>query len=276
VERSRSQCEMSVTPYRRYGLVTLMELLTFYAHTYWGLAFNLGQLITFVDHSAMIPGAELKNWVPGEIGKTLGEIHYDIERLDLPALKQSQRIRDWFEDDRSRDYAELTRMMKDLALRISDDLSERLFLAVPREAQRLYAPAEPLFGKAVEAKFPKMSEDIAEAGKCLALQRSTACVFHLMRVMERGVQYFGDELGVQLVEQKVWQIILDGITSRIRKLDAKKSRTTKLAAAASHLYNVKIAWRNEVMHPKQTYTNEEAGDIYRNVRTFICDLAESL
>jgi len=36
---------------------------------------------------------------------------------------------------------------------------------------------------------------------------------------------------------------------------------------------VKIAWRNEVMHPKQNYTPEQAHEIYRNVRTFVRDLA---
>ena len=47
-----------------------------------------------------------------------------------------------------------------------------------------------------------MSEDIAEAGKCLGVGRPTASVFHLMRVMEIGVPRFGDVLGVKLADEK--------------------------------------------------------------------------
>jgi hypothetical protein len=43
-----------------------------------------------------------------------------------------------------------------------------------------------------------MAEDISEAAQCLALNRPTACVFHLMRVMETGVQILGNRLGIQL------------------------------------------------------------------------------
>lgn len=49
--------------------------------------------------------------------------------------------------------------------------------------------------------------------------------------------------------------------------------TKVYAAAAGHLYNVKIAWRNEVMHPKKTYTAEEAKKLLNAVDTFIRDLA---
>jgi hypothetical protein len=39
-------------------------------------------------------------------------------------------------------------------------------------------------------------EDADEAGKCFAVGRYTACVFHLMRIMERCVQKMGRDLGV--------------------------------------------------------------------------------
>ena len=118
-----------------------------------------------------------------------------------------------------------------------------------------------------------MTEDISEAAKCLSLDRPTACVFHLMRVMELAVQRFGDVLSVKLVTEKNWQVLLDQINAAIRKLDAKDAKTKAYAQAASHLYNVKVAWRNEVMHPKQTYTFEEAKAIFDNANTFINGLA---
>ena len=117
-----------------------------------------------------------------------------------------------------------------------------------------------------------MSEDLSEAGKCLSLGRSTAAVFHLMRVMEIAVQLFGSAIGVQLASEKNWQNILDDINKKIKSLDQKQQKTKQYAEAASYLYNVKLAWRNEVMHPKQTYTHEEGKSIFAAVGMFLKDL----
>lgn len=149
-------------------------------------------------------------------------------------------------------------------------------LALSSDEREYFDPATPLLGSEVEAKFPNMSEDIAEAGKCLALERPTAAVFHLMRIMELAVRKLGDELGISLVEEKNWQNILDEVNKAIKALDHKQKRTKDLAAAASHLYAVKVAWRNEVMHPKQTYTPEQATAIFDGVRVFVADLAALL
>ena len=118
-----------------------------------------------------------------------------------------------------------------------------------------------------------MSEDIAEAGKCLAGRRPDSGVFHLMRVMEIAVQRLGSELGVGLASEKNWQNILDETNKAIKLLDHKIPRTKAYAGIASHLYNVKIRWRNEVMHPKQTYTPAEAQEVFSAVKIFIRDLA---
>jgi hypothetical protein len=49
-----------------------------------------------------------------------------------------------------------------------------------------------------------------------------------------------------------------------------------MAELSAQLYVVKVAWRNEVMHPKQTYTAEEADNVFRSPRTFVRELAESI
>ncbi len=94
-----------------------------------------------------------------------------------------------------------------------------------------------------------------------------------MRVMEKALQRLGAELGVTLTAEKNWQNILDEVNKAIKSLDHRLPRTKEFSEASAHLYAVKLAWRNEVMHPKQTYTLEQADEIYRNVRTFMRDLA---
>ncbi|HEY1682888.1 MAG TPA: hypothetical protein VGF98_14675 [Candidatus Tumulicola sp.] len=63
----------------------------------------------------------------------------------------------------------------------------------------------------VVARFPTMIEDIEEAEKCNSLARSTAAVFHLMRMMEIGVQAFGNALGLVGTPHKTWGAISNEI-----------------------------------------------------------------
>ena len=92
--------------------------------------------------------------------------------------------------------------------------------------------------------------------------------------MEHAVQRLGTKLHVTIdVEKETWQTILNHVNGAIKPMDHKKEKTKKLAEIASHLYNVKIAWRNEVMHPKETYTEEEAEILMAQVSVFIQGLA---
>lgn len=202
--------------------------------------------------------------------------HPLLENISLPSVRaQIERVKTKI----SKGTVPLNDLLHDLQSlyeRLEDDLESENFLHVKNELVHYYEydQSNPLFGLEVESKLPRMSEDIVEAGKCLALNRSTASVFHLMRVMEIAVQILGEHLGIQLVNNKPWQNILDEVNKAIKVLDQKSPQAKLFAELASHLYNVKVAWRNEVMHPKQTYTQEEAETILRNVSTFVKNLAQ--
>jgi hypothetical protein len=99
--------------------------------------------------------------------------------------------------------------LKELRARIVDELGDRILFSIDAENAKLLEETKPLFGPRVALKLPSTAEDISEAAQCLALNRPTACVFHLMRVMETGVQILGNRLGVQLTADKNWQNILD-------------------------------------------------------------------
>jgi len=91
--------------------------------------------------------------------------------------------------------------------------------------------------------------------------------------MEHGLQKFGKKLGIQNVEQIVWQNILDQVGAAIKAMPIRSPKTRKYAEIAGHLYHVKLAWRNEVMHPKVTYTEEEAENLLGQVALFMQSLA---
>jgi len=130
-------------------------------------------------------------------------------------------------------------------------------------------------------KFDWAREDMSEAGKCLALQRPTACVFHLMRALEHAVQRLGKKLKVEIdVSTESWHQICLHINKQTEGLPkntvAQRNKKIAYAAAASHLTSVRIAWRNEVMHPKQTYTREEAFEIFTATKAFMASLEKVL
>ncbi|SRR6266436_613095 len=175
--------------------------------------------------------------------------------------------------------------LAELERRINDELRSIYFFHVPQQNARYYPNSQeyeiPLLTPYSKKKFPKSIEDSEEAGKCFALGRYTACVFHLMRVMERGVQRLGKKLKVAIpVEEKDWGVISSSINGALRRLPnstvAERKIHARYAKAAVYLDNVREAWRNPTMHPKETYTEEEAEDCFRFVKQYTEHLAKIL
>jgi hypothetical protein len=125
-------------------------------------------------------------------------------------------------------FSALTKNIPELQHRIQDEMTENLFMFIPPDRAAYYNKPE-LLGKNTNARFSTIQYDVTEAGNCYASGRSTAVVFHLMRIMEVGVQEFGNKLGVVLVNEKNWQNILDEINKAIRALDQKAPPTKEFA-----------------------------------------------
>ena len=70
------------------------------------------------------------------------------------------------------------------------ELSGANFKPLTAAQAELFLSPEP-FGRSVVGVFPDPTADIDEATRCLALERPTASVFHLMRAMEVGVVALG-------------------------------------------------------------------------------------
>jgi hypothetical protein len=163
--------------------VTLLEILETSAEAFWRLPGIVGQLLVRLENG------QINHEVMKIASGSLGELNREVDRLKLEsASRQLARIKKHlFEDNRG--SAGLEPLVHELHLRILEELDDRYFLLVPTEAVGFYWQKAPLFGPEVEQKFPAMTEDISEAGKCLALNRNTASVFHLMRVMEIATQH---------------------------------------------------------------------------------------
>jgi hypothetical protein len=140
----------------------------------------------------------------------------------------------------------------------------------------------PLFGNEVKKAFPSSDYDIIEAGNSFAANRGTACVFHLMRVLEVGLTVLAKKFNVSS-DHTNWHNIIEQIEAKIRDIRNDphkpldwKSEQEFYAKAASHFMFVKDAWRNNAVHGREKYTPEEAKRIMENVCGFMQKIATEL
>jgi hypothetical protein len=188
-----------------------------------------------------------------------------------------------FDDSRPKlPPVELARECAILRKRIDDQLAGRLFFAIPGDHRDYYEQKLPLFGPTVQDEFSAAGFDIEEAGKCFALGRYTACVMHLMRVLEVGLDALKVETGIASYSP-TWKVALDQILKTTStklekdKTPEERARDGFIRDAVHYLTGVKDAVRNPVMHKvARTYTDETAKEVFAAVRAFMRHLATKL
>jgi hypothetical protein len=159
---------------------------------------------------------------------------------------------------------------------LADELETRRFLYVPTRAVEYYETPFAGWGAALD-NFP-IRFDVGEAGKCYALGRHTACVMHLMRVLEEGLKAFARHCGVTwTADVHSWDTIIRRINERIRTIPGeRKADQQRLSEISAHLRLAKDAWRDYVMHKPVEYGEETARDIFASVKAFMRDLDKEL
>lgn len=270
-----------------FQIVSLYDVLKAYGH----LFYLISSILTGMPSSiSMVQNPNIP--IPDEIKerrlKNLSKVREACFDVDLPVSFKSI---EWAEKELAADnvtYKKLAEVYEELGRCISHELSSIQFFHVPPSRAVYYqqkkeseAAKYQLLTAKGKKKFPKSIEDAEEAAKCIALSRYTASVFHLMRVMERGVQRLGKKLAVSIpVEEKDWGVISNHINGALRKLPNSTPKEKRIhaqyAKAAVYLDNVRESWRNPTMHPKETYTEEEAENAFRFVKQYMEYLAKIL
>lgn len=161
-----------------------------------------------------------------------------------------------------------------------DEMEGQKVLVMPPDAAERFADPEAIFGGTVLDAFPSAQYDIQETGKCLALQRFTASVFHCMRIMEVGLEALGAELGLAVATN--WNTALTQIEKEVRSRSIAthgpnwKSDETFFSEAVTHFRVVKNAWRNHTMHRRETFDEERARSVLQSTADFMRTLAGRL
>lgn len=183
----------------------------------------------------------------------------------------------------SMDPPTVCHMLRDLLADIQRELIRHMYFLIPEERKAWYHQDDrPLFGEAVATAIPDTTSEIAEAGRCLALARWTACVFHLMRATERALHKWSRDFGLALqmpLEQANWQEILNAADRKLKEIGQlprspqREADLQYFGETAAHFRAIRDAWRNHVAHSKVTYDERGALTVLEHVRTFMVKLA---
>jgi hypothetical protein len=259
-------------------LWSLWDMLTFYAEHFVSISRALsGVRSAFkfpIAKSRMVKRAAMPviDSHRKKFSETLQLLKNSYESINLEiTIDQLDRIIRRL-SDANYTYGQAERDIENLESRMADELKRKHFLSLSSHEAEIFKNPRDGWDEVIN-KYPNLTTDLEEASKCLAIGIDTACVFHLMRVMEAGLQLFGGKIGVTFPEDKVWQVILDQANKAIKAMpektgDEKRFKST-YAELSAHLYNVKLAWRNNVMHPKESYKHEEAEEITRDIKKFM-------
>jgi hypothetical protein len=202
-----------------------------------------------------------------------------FEKMGLPF--SAKLLRQWATGTGGLPKSEI--LLPELQRRIEDEIQSVLWLYVPREKSKFYRGSA-AFGAEVAAAFPSTSYDIEEAGKCFALNRYTACSFHLMRVIEVGLRSLGKALNDPDLDPKKnpsWERLLGKCDKELRKPLQERSQEWKtdelfFSTSTANLRAIKDAWRNPTLHVERSYHEEEAQEVYSAIRSFMRHLATKL
>ncbi len=232
------------------------------------------------------PGVRLTYDKCQQLTSLLKKVDKGVEYLALPASKRAcEELMSILErKDSQPSVGTLQPLLVELNKRIEVELKAHMYLCVSKEQAQFYKNPLENWDTTVVA-FPATRYDIEEAGKCLALRRNTAAVFHLMRVMGAGVTALGKSLNeptLNASQNLTWGNVLRRCTRELEKEFKHMSPVWQsdkqfYATATAKLYAVKDAWRNPNAHEVgNKYTDEEALDIYRTIRSFMRHLSTKL
>lgn len=275
------QSEHPVWASRR--LWSLWDMLTFNAANFYSVSTNLQEFQTLTNYGkapetepAALVDADSKGWLLG-LAQQLAD---HLRVLGAPVTEWGcARLKDILERDGAT-WGDVSKMIEHVDMCLMDELSRKHLLVLDSKEEAYFNPADPLFGAEVATQFQTNGVyELDEAAKCLALGRSTATVFHLMRLMEIGIEAVRLCLGIPdpvKPADRNWGSILSKVDAAIKAKKGHWSNATDqtfFEEIYASLEAVRVAWRNTTMHVEKKYTQEEAEHICLAVKGFMKKLA---
>jgi hypothetical protein len=171
--------------------------------------------------------------------------------------------------------------MKELREAIDNELYKRKALLLAEDDNKYFNKQQP-FGQIVYGNFESARKDIREACNCYALDRPTACVFHLTRALEAGLKALAVYIGAPFadINSENWETIINGIEGEIKRIrqnprsSQKASDLEFYSGAAKQFRYFKEHWRNPIDHFRGSYDKPQALSALSHVGEFMRHIAD--
>jgi hypothetical protein len=192
----------------------------------------------------------------------------------LASAKAATRLAQAYERHSENTLSGLRELSLDLESRLRDELEGRLCFMIEPSRTHYFKGDAPPFAASLPLRFQGAEHEFLEACRCFALDRATACVFHLMRAIETPLSVIAKRLKLNLPVSPTWGDYLKEMKTAIAALPSKtlrhKQRREYYSGLEAHIHAIKNAWRNPTMHRiDAVYTDEQARDLIELVRGFI-------
>jgi hypothetical protein len=174
--------------------------------------------------------------------------------------------------------------LREVQTTLRRETESRLFLMIQAEHQRFYKPSGFLFSPEVDVAFEGIRFDSSEAGKCIALERSTAAVYHLVRCLEAGLRAIARCLDIADPTSgygRGWGAILKDIDGEIKKRWPHAANRMSgdgqfFESLYASLAAIKAPYRDSTMHLQEKYTEEEARYVFEMVKGLMTKIADRM
>jgi hypothetical protein len=256
-----------------FRLVDLMSLLQIYAHEYIELAETIGVMRALIFNGGQLSPDQWRalHWAVRKAKEASDTLGLTLTSQQCHALLMMFESKITFPEDQT-----LSQMFGEMTQRMRGELERHAFFYLDANLKDYYS--EQQFSPQAVENFPSATDDMLEAGKCYALSRHTASVFHLSRIVEVGLRVLTSDIGGKLRHD--WGAQLQEIEKELEKrYKAAGARTADeqfYSEAAAQIGHIKNAWRNPTMHIERRYSEEIAGDIFSAVKAFMRALATKL
>jgi len=176
---------------------------------------------------------------------------------------------------------ELRTKFRDLQELIGSEMNAQTFLWVPPHPAVFYSKdAESMIGAQCCARFKSVQRELEEAAKCYSLARYTSCAFHLMRSTEAGVKALARAINY-VPPHDQWDLVFKRMKSEFALKPSQRPAHWQthgdfLETIWADLRAVSKAWRNDIAHLVDTYSEEEAKNLLTVIPMFLRDLAAQM
>ena len=279
-----------------FQLVSLMEILQKYAYGFY----LFGTLLNGVTAISKVLTENEETEYCNEsitaeniltLKKRCSEIKKWCVHLKLKeSVKGIDRVLNLSDENFKR--GEIAQIVGELHRRIKDELEDHCFLYLPPDKIEFYDNERP-FGDNVYNNFPSVRKELKEAGNCLALGLNTACVFHLMRVVEVAGKMLLFHMGatkhlpkvkggkkIKAIDLCTWgdmnTAMREGLKAKkiLANFSVKRKATYQFCNDAIESFGCfQIAWRDKVSHSNTVYDEYDAKKIMENTGRLMKHLA---